>query len=200
MTDDRALVFQNIRQALAKRSESQRAAMPDWRDETVVCRVPGTFESLAEHFRFKFQAAGGIVITGHGELAKFIEGRGLKHGYADPALGLEMAGVELERVLDRTRVDDYEFGITRGTAAVAETGSLLITERDTSSRLAALVPWVHIVVLETSQIVPDMPSALRLLGDDRAALFVTGPSKTADVEGILIQGVHGPGVQVCCLV
>jgi hypothetical protein len=35
------------------------------------------------------------------------------------------------------------------------------------------------------------------LGSDPCALWVTGPSKTADVEGILIEGVHGPGIQVC---
>jgi L-lactate dehydrogenase complex protein LldG len=36
--------------------------------------------------------------------------------------------------------------------------------------------------------------------DDPNIIWVTGPSKTADVEGILIQGVHGPGVQACLLV
>jgi L-lactate dehydrogenase complex protein LldG len=36
--------------------------------------------------------------------------------------------------------------------------------------------------------------------DDPNIIWVTGPSKTADVEGILIQGVHGPGVQGCLLV
>ena len=38
------------------------------------------------------------------------------------------------------------------------------------------------------------------LGDDPNTIWVTGPSKTADVEGILIQGVHGPGIQIALIV
>ena len=78
--------------------------------------------------------------------------------------------------------------------------NILLTGVDTSSRLGALAPWIHIAVLERAKIVPTIPDAIALFGVERSALFVTGPSKTADVEGILIKGVHGPGVQVCCLV
>ena len=42
--------------------------------------------------------------------------------------------------------------------------------------------------------------AIAALPEDPNGIWVTGPSKTADVEGILIQGVHGPGIQGCLLV
>ena len=50
------------------------------------------------------------------------------------------------------------------------------------------------------QIFRDIPSALAALPADPNVIWVTGPSKTADVEGILIEGVHGPGRQIALLV
>ncbi|MBI2497314.1 MAG: hypothetical protein HYV75_05125, partial [Opitutae bacterium] len=46
---------------------------------------------------------------------------------------------------------------------------------------------------------PDIPTALAAHPADPKIVWVTGPSKTADVEGILIEGVHGPGTQVALL-
>ena len=106
----------------------------------------------------------------------------------------------METVFDRTRVDDYQFGITRASAAIAETGTLVLTEAGTSSRLAALAPWVHIAVLDRQDIYIDVPQAVAALPKDSNVIWVTGPSKTADVEGILIEGVHGPGEQIALLI
>jgi len=47
---------------------------------------------------------------------------------------------------------------------------------------------------------PILPEAVAGLGNDNNVIWVTGPSKTADVEGILIEGVHGPGVQIALVV
>lgn len=200
ITDDQSAVFSNIRQALAGRSD--KTPLPDWDNAAVVCRAPRDFATLSDHFRFKFEAAGGVVVDGWAGLTTWLAGQNVQRGYVDPALAASLASApfEIETVFDRPRVDDYQFGITRAAAAVAETGSLVLNEALTSSRLGALAPWIHIAVIEASGIVPDMPTAIAQFGSDRATLFVTGPSKTADVEGILIKGVHGPGIQVCCLV
>jgi L-lactate dehydrogenase complex protein LldG len=200
ISDDRSLVFTAVRDALAGRSD--KTALPDWDDSLVVCNPPQAFASLADHFRFKFEATAALVVAGWDELRAFLAERKLVRGYCDPGLASHLEGTSfaITTDFDRAIVDDYEFSITRATAAIAETGSLILTETGSSSRLAALAPWVHIAVLQIADIAPDMPSAIAQFGNERAALFVTGPSKTADVEGILIQGVHGPGVQVCCLV
>ena len=66
--------------------------------------------------------------------------------------------------------------------------------------LAALAPWVHVAVVPRRSIHVDLPEAVAALGDDPNIIWCTGPSKTADVEGILIEGVHGPGVQIALLV
>jgi L-lactate dehydrogenase complex protein LldG len=63
--------------------------------------------------------------------------------------------------------------------------------------LAGLAVWVHIVCVPRSAIYRSIPDALAGMGFDPNIVWVTGPSKTADIEGILIEGVHGPGVQVC---
>jgi L-lactate dehydrogenase complex protein LldG len=200
ITDDRSTVFHAISDALSGRAE--KATLPDWDASLVICNPPKAFDSRADHFRFKFEAAGGFVLVGWDALKAFLADKQLKLGYCDPAFEAHVTGTAstISTTLDRSRIDDYEFGITRATSAIAETGSLILTETGSSSRLAALAPWYHIAVLPIADIVPDMPTAIASFGTERSSLFVTGPSKTADVEGILIKGVHGPGIQVCCLV
>lgn len=200
MKDDREAVLRSVRAAVAEKPADRRAALPEWDDARVVCRPVKEFQSVEEQFRFKFEAAGGIVVDGPDGLAAILSREGLKFGCADPAAHSRVPGIEIATEFLRERMDDYLFAITRASHAIAETGSLVLTEAGTFSRLAALAPWVHVAVLERAAILPDMPSAISRFGQDRAVLFVTGPSKTADVEGILIKGVHGPGVQVCCLV
>lgn len=200
MTDDRTQVFASIRSALDQRPA--KVSQPDWAASVVVCTPPQAFTSLTDHFRFKFEAAGGFVVEGWDALIEFLKQQAVQQGYADPAFAdaLRHAPLKIEHNFDRARVDVYEFGITAAFAAIAESGSLVLSEQTTSSRIGALAPWVHIAVVQRSRVLPDIPTAIAEFGDDRALAFVTGPSKTADVEGILIKGVHGPGIQVCCLI
>lgn len=89
---------------------------------------------------------------------------------------------------------DVDAGITDARAALAETGSLVLQADASRSRGSFLVPPIHVCVLRAAQIVPDL---LDLLGPEfgdlpTSLVIVSGPSKTADIEGILITGVHGP--------
>jgi L-lactate dehydrogenase complex protein LldG len=58
---------------------------------------------------------------------------------------------------------------------------------------------VHIAVLDPATIAPSIPESIRRFGESVNLIWVTGPSRTADVEGILIEGVHGPGIQIAYL-
>ncbi|MEZ5300889.1 MAG: LUD domain-containing protein [Verrucomicrobiales bacterium] len=99
------------------------------------------------------------------------------------------------------RYDDYQFGITRADGAIAETGTAILTDTHTADRLAALTPWVHVAVFHEADLCRTLGDAIACFGAERNIIFATGPSKTADIEGILIEGVHGPGEQIClCLV
>ncbi|MCG3122479.1 MAG: Lactate utilization protein C [Phycisphaerales bacterium] len=96
---------------------------------------------------------------------------------------------------------DADVGITGVDAAIAETGTLVCCERRESGRGLSLVPPVHIAVVKRSQIVADLidylayaatPGTFPSADMPASIAFITGPSKTADIEGILITGVHGP--------
>jgi len=111
------------------------------------------------------------------------------------------AGVELvDWGNDRTMAAHYDVdaGVSGVDVAVAETGSLICCSGAASGRGLSLVPPLHVAVLRKSQIVPDLLDYLRTRRDPAPAdlpsaqAIITGPSKTADIEGVLIQGVHGP--------
>ena len=90
----------------------------------------------------------------------------------------------------------YDVGITTAQAAIAETGTLVLDSTDERHRLASLVPPVHIAIVDASRIVRTLGEALALMREGKeispAVTFVTGPSRTADIELTLTIGVHGP--------
>jgi L-lactate dehydrogenase complex protein LldG len=158
--------------------------------------------SLWEMFRRNFCAVNGKTMESIGELVDFLQAHGWQQGYCDPELmesvghQLADAGFHVESTYERERYDWYQFGITRATSAVAESGSVVLDDLHTSDRLAALSPWVHVAILREDQIYRTIPDAIAALGNSPNIIWCTGPSKTADVEGILIEGVHGPGEQI----
>lgn len=203
MSSDREQILGRVRSALAPLP--QRAPLPDWERELVRLRQSQPTADLWEVFAARFKAVNGTPLKNAAELGALIAAHGWMHGYCDPALWPQVEpsippGVIVETTYDRTRVDDYAFGITRATGAIAETGTLILTDQDTSTRLGALAPWAHIALVRETEIFPDIPAALSALPVDPNVVWVTGPSKTADVEGILIEGVHGPGVQAALLI
>jgi L-lactate dehydrogenase complex protein LldG len=91
---------------------------------------------------------------------------------------------------------EYEVGISNAQAGIAETGTLVLDSACERHRLVSLVPPVHIAIIKASAIVETLGEALALLRRDKeispAITFITGPSRTADIELTLAIGVHGP--------
>ena len=93
---------------------------------------------------------------------------------------------------------ELDAGVTDVHAALAETGTLICCSGAAHSRGLSLVVPIHIAIVRQSDILPDMIDYwARLKGIPNTELpsstaFITGPSKTADIEGELITGVHGP--------
>ena len=90
---------------------------------------------------------------------------------------------------------DAAVGITAVEAALAYSGSLLVTSLHRGELAASLLPPVHIALTARSVLVdgvPDLLTHLDQLGWPRGAALITGPSRTADIELTLVTGVHGP--------
>ena len=93
---------------------------------------------------------------------------------------------------------DVDCGITGVRVALAETGSLVICSDANTSRGLSLIPPLHIAVVRPADIIPDMidywASIRGIPSSDlpSSMVFISGPSKTADIEGELVTGVHGP--------
>ena len=88
-------------------------------------------------------------------------------------------------------------GVTEVFCAIAETGTLMTLSGVHTPAVSSLLPETHIAVLRTSQIVPSMEEAWQRLRYTyvempRAVNFISGPSRTSDIEQTLTLGAHGP--------
>lgn len=197
-------IFSKIRSAIS--DLDSKAEHPGFEDDTIVSSSRLGSDSPKAAFKRNFEGVHGRVMNSSDEVVALLKEQGHTHGYCDPELmdsvgqALADAGLTVETAYDRERYDDYAFGITRATGAIAESGSLILDDAKTSDRLAALSPWVHVAVLREGEILRTIPEAIGRLDSSRNIIWATGPSKTADVEGILIEGVHGPGEQIALFV
>lgn len=94
-----------------------------------------------------------------------------------------------------TALDATDGALTAATAAIAMTGSIILTHSETEGRRAlTLIPDYHLCVVRTSQLVETVPEGIRALGARRTSPVTTiaGPSATADIEMTRVKGVHGP--------
>ena len=113
-------------------------------------------------------------------------------------LELDWAGAGMTVVARAARGDDL-VGITGAFCAIAETGTLMTLSGAERPPSVSLVPETHIAVLPAARIVRTMEDAWALLRAERpqntlprAVNFISGPSRTADIEQTLVLGAHGP--------
>jgi len=104
------------------------------------------------------------------------------------------AGIE---VAARAAVDADLVGITGSFCAVAETGTLMLLSGPDTPATASLLPETHIAVVNASRVVPGMEEAWNLVRAERGELpravnFISGPSRTGDIEQTIVLGAHGP--------
>lgn len=102
-----------------------------------------------------------------------------------------------ERTARLRALDDVVVGITGAHGALADTGSLVVVSGPGRGRIASLLPPTHIAVIGADQLSPTLATFLSAhpavadVGSNVVA--ITGPSRTGDIEGTLVLGVHGPG-------
>lgn len=114
-----------------------------------------------------------------------------------------LAALELPQVFtdggyEIDELEKCDVGITECEALVAQTGSVLVTNRSCGGRALSVLPPHHVVIARREQLLPDLSAAIRLLqskyADEYPTMisFITGPSRTGDIERILVLGAHGP--------
>jgi L-lactate dehydrogenase complex protein LldG len=171
-------------------------------------RAPAS-ENLFDEFSARLDAAGGraIEVASIEEIASTIGDVGgpvYVSGIATAAFpGLDAsllnAGVEILTADNPAGVRDAPVGITAARLAIAETGSVLLVEPDLADRSVSLMTQRLIVLCPRSALVASLDEAAPVLREVSApgpsyATFVTGPSRTADIERELAVGVQGPGM------
>jgi L-lactate dehydrogenase complex protein LldG len=109
---------------------------------------------------------------------------------------LPAAGDEAARAARLAELDRATVGITGALAGLADTGSLTLLSGPGQGRLASLLPPVHVALLPVASLYPDMATFLAthrgIVRQASNLVFITGPSRTADIEQVLTLGVHGP--------
>jgi L-lactate dehydrogenase complex protein LldG len=104
----------------------------------------------------------------------------------------------LQRGYDKDSLEACDAGLTECELLVAQTGSVCVTSRNSGGRVLSVLPPHHLVIAKKSQLVTDLTEAYASLAakyrDDYPSMisFITGPSRTGDIERILVLGAHGP--------
>jgi len=97
----------------------------------------------------------------------------------------------------RARCATAAVGITSADYALADTGSLVLLSSPEEARMISLLPPVHIAIVPRERVLTGLDELLTILPNPAAQsssmVLITGPSRTADIEQILVRGVHGPG-------
>ena len=184
--DARAEIMRSIRSHLAL------SAPHDGREpriKTDLCKSVSktAVDSVVEVFKQNLEAVDGhcIVVCSDAEVEETVkritQGRGI--------------GASSEKFSNQD-LFKLEVGITQAQAGIAETGTLVLDSSVERNRLVSLVPPVHIAILDASRIYMTLGETLSALQSGAevspAITFITGPSRTADIELTLAIGVHGP--------
>jgi L-lactate dehydrogenase complex protein LldG len=182
-------ILRRVREALEERERVEHPGrFEGWREPATEGSPPDAVTAFEESFRTN---GGEIVRTASRE-----EARARLAELIDDAAGISVgSGVPDTLLPERSRLEaaDAPVGVSMARGAVAETGSLLLDARD--GRRVQLLPPVHVVVVRAETVRGTLLEALDALRSDlpSALALHSGPSKSADIGQILVQGVHGPG-------
>lgn len=121
-------------------------------------------------------------------IIEFLISKNVKRIYLQPNVLdeslLRQSGIDFTHDPDPT----LPVGVTKAWVGLADTGSVLEADEEL---YGSLLPEIHIAVLKAEDILPSLPDAIEMT-KGKNAVFITGPSRTADIEMTLTIGVHGP--------
>ena len=159
-----------------------------------------SFEQRLEQFRSAVEALAGHVHSKadpRSTVERILDGRSAV--CADAPLLREWNIDTIAGVLPFTRENAAaaDVGITLAEYTLADTGSLAVFASAAQPRLASLLPPCHVALVRRDKLLTGLDELLDLhprpLDGTSSLVLITGPSRTADIEMILVRGVHGPG-------
>jgi L-lactate dehydrogenase complex protein LldG len=174
-------------------------------------RAAVVFEGTAvERFRQALEAVAGrcVVVRDEAEAAEAVRQIAEQRSSQRVAVSdsplvnrvLKLTALPAE-VLENASAEDLfdcDLGVTGAQWGVAETGTLVLESDAERHRLASLVPSAHVAIIESRNVRQTLGEVLQAIDDrgaeglSRAVTFITGPSRTSDIELTLAIGVHGP--------
>jgi L-lactate dehydrogenase complex protein LldG len=173
-------------------------------------RVPeAPLETRIAHLLERLEALAGRGLRAAGAPQAFEMARAVLNGrsaVASNAPYLELCGVTRlpgvrSGITNREELRELcataEVGITSADYALADTGTLVMLSSPQEARMISLLPPAHVAVVPAERVLSGLDELFSILPDPAAAtssmVLITGPSRTADIEQILVRGVHGPG-------
>lgn len=104
----------------------------------------------------------------------------------------KVPGLKFE--ITRESAADSLVGVSEMSFAIADTGSLVADQTSINERLVSTLPVIHLALIGTARILEDKAAVFRKIRPENSSYiaFITGPSRTADIERVLTIGVHGP--------
>ncbi|HJV85416.1 MAG TPA: lactate utilization protein C [Noviherbaspirillum sp.] len=203
----RKAIFSRIRQAQnrpVEPTQAERDAVREYVSAHSQGPRPALGDDLVEHFRQQALRMSDTVdeVASLDEVpqsvARYLDSIGVaRQAIAWKTLdSLAWSGAGMQMEFRAPRNEDL-VGITGAFCAVAETGSLMVLSGPDTYSSASLLPETHIAILPASRIVGAMEDAFALArkehGDlPRAVNFISGPSRTGDIEQTIVLGAHGP--------
>ena len=151
-----------------------------------------------ERFTKEFTAVSGKMNRANAndltkKIVELLQARDIKQIHVEPNLLdqaiLQKAGITASHVPDPA----IRVGVTKAICGLADTGSILEMDGEGRSLHASLLPEIHIALLRESEILPSLDQGVHLMRESKSAVFITGPSRTGDIEMSQTIGVHGPG-------
>lgn len=106
---------------------------------------------------------------------------------------LAALGVELvSPTADKQRMALCDLGITEADYLLPETGTIVLHSSAEMPRAVSLLPRIHLAIVRPEMLRPDMHQVFAEAKNSNYLVFITGPSRTADIELTTTLGVHGP--------
>jgi L-lactate dehydrogenase complex protein LldG len=201
----RDYILHKVRTALGRSVDQAPALAPDVRIEVPSVRMEEKLESFCE----RLQALNGkthLAESRSGALdyvERLIAGREAVASNAPLLAECGVTGLPTVRsgLTDRAELralcSTAAVGITSADYCLADTGTLVMLSSREEARLISLLPPAHVAVVARERILSGLDELLAVvpLPAERSSsmVLITGPSRTADIEQILVRGVHGPG-------